>query len=127
MDNVKSDKIREISENIRNLAGKVKRHNINEGCALAEYAVYSTELEQELSKPSDDKAILEALSGEIQITYKGDLPDGIRDKGGYLFFFTEVSRYQGQEERYKREVEDTHKLADFLLLKLKSVISQDEG
>jgi len=63
-----------------------------------------------MSKPITD--------GKIEIIYKNDLPDGIRDRTGYLFFFTGISRYQDQEERYKREVEQQQRLADFLLMAL---------
>lgn len=29
---------------------------------------------------------------------------GVRDSGGYIFHTNQVQRYEGQEERYKREV-----------------------
>lgn len=52
---------------------------------------------------------------ELQIIYEHDRPAGIRDRGGYLFFFARVDKYQGQDERYKRELEQQFRLADYLL------------
>ncbi len=52
---------------------------------------------------------------ELRIIYKNNKPYGIRDISGFLFFFTNISKYQGQEERYRKEVEEQYKLADFLL------------
>ncbi|MBC8147386.1 MAG: hypothetical protein H8E98_05320 [Bacteroidetes bacterium] len=56
---------------------------------------------------------------KLQIIYKSNKPYGIRDEGGFLFFFTSISKYQGQEERYRQEVEEQYALADFLLESLK--------
>lgn len=53
--------------------------------------------------------------GELNLIYQQDQPSGIRDRGGYLFFFTRISRYDGQEERYREEVAQRIRLADFLL------------
>lgn len=55
----------------------------------------------------------------LQIIYKNNKPYGIRDKGGYLFFFVNIGKYTGQEERYRREVEQQYRLADYLLEMLK--------
>ena len=57
--------------------------------------------------------------GKLQIIYKHSKPYGIRNENGYLFFFAEISKFQGQEERYRQEVEDQYKLADKLLNFLK--------
>lgn len=51
---------------------------------------------------------------EIQIIYENNKPKGIRDKGGYLFFFTKITKYTNQEERYREEIEEQFKLADYL-------------
>ncbi len=58
--------------------------------------------------------------GELKITYEHGLPHGIRDKGGYLFFFTKPPKFSGQEERYREDCERMFKLADFLLEALKT-------
>jgi hypothetical protein len=55
---------------------------------------------------------------KLQIIYKNHKPYGIRDDGGYLFFFSDVSKYPGQEERYRSEVEEQFALADYLLQSL---------
>lgn len=55
----------------------------------------------------------------LQIIYRNKKPYGIRDKGGYLFFFSGVSKYEGQEERYRQEIDKLNKLADYLLKALK--------
>lgn len=52
--------------------------------------------------------------------YKHNKPYGIRDSSGFLLFFTDITKYQGQEERYRLEVEQQYKLADYLLLALKA-------
>jgi len=62
-----------------------------------------------------DVFVMPICDDELQIIYEHSKPKGIRDKGGYLFFFPSVSKYQGQEERYRRELEQQFKLADYLL------------
>ena len=64
---------------------------------------------------------------ELKITYKNGQPDGIRYKGGYLFFFPTVSKYTGQDERYRREIEDRYELADYLLSTLMQIENPDLG
>ena len=59
------------------------------------------------------------VEDELQIIYKHGTPEGIRDKHGYLFLFTSVQRYTGQEERYRQDLERKFKLADYLLEALK--------
>jgi len=56
---------------------------------------------------------------ELQIIYKNNKPYGIRDKGGYLLFFTKITKFDNQEERYRKEIERQFKLADFILNSLK--------
>ena len=56
---------------------------------------------------------------EVKIIYKNNKPYGIRDTTGFLFFFSGISKYTGQEERYRREIEEQYKLADDLLNYLK--------
>jgi len=52
---------------------------------------------------------------EYEIIYKHNKPYGIRDKNGFLFFFTEISKFGEQEQRYREEIEEQYKLADLLL------------
>jgi hypothetical protein len=56
---------------------------------------------------------------ELRIIYKNNKPDGIRDENGFLFFFTSITKYDGQESRYREEVEEQYALADYLLEALK--------
>lgn len=65
--------------------------------------------------------------GELKIIYKNNKPCGVRDSSGFLFFFADVSKYQGQEERYRLEVEQQYKLADFLLAALQSYNAELTG
>lgn len=50
-----------------------------------------------------------------QIIYKNGKPDGIRDEGGFLLFFPEITKWSGQEERYRSEIHEQYKLADKIL------------
>lgn len=59
------------------------------------------------------------IMDKLKITYENNKPHGIRDDGGYLLFFTKITKYSGQDERYRKEVEEQFKLADFLLFCLK--------
>jgi hypothetical protein len=61
---------------------------------------------------------------ELQIIYKHGQPYGIRDKGGFLFFFATVSKFSGQEERYRTELNDLFNLADRLLAFLNNTKGQ---
>lgn len=55
----------------------------------------------------------------LKIIYKNGTPYGIRDENGFLFFFTRVIKYQNQEERYRKDLEEIFSLADYLLESLK--------
>lgn len=77
-----------------------------------------------------EEALLNALEGEqkiidgdvknIKIVYKNNKPHGIRDEGGFLLFFPERFKFPGQDERYREEVKQQLRLADFLLNALKN-------
>ncbi len=56
---------------------------------------------------------------KLQIIYKNNSPYGIRDENGYLFFFARISKFPGQEERYRQEVLAQFALADYLLASLR--------
>lgn len=43
------------------------------------------------------------------------VPHGIRDDGGYLLFFPDVQKYDGQEERYENEILTQTNQAHFIL------------
>lgn len=55
---------------------------------------------------------------QLKLIIKHGAPYGIRDESGYLFFFAEVQKYTDQDERYRAELVEQFKLADYLLLAL---------
>jgi hypothetical protein len=57
---------------------------------------------------------------DLRIIYQNNRPYGIRDEGGFLFFFAKIQKYSNQEERYRQEVEQQYQLADKLLGFLRS-------
>lgn len=68
--------------------------------------------------------VMPTLAGKPRIIYKNsrhlkeDKPYGIRDNGGYLFFFVDISHYDGQDERYEEELKQQQLLAEYLLAEL---------
>lgn len=57
----------------------------------------------------------------LEIIYQNGKPYGIRNRGGFLFFFTTISKFPNQEKRYKDELFDQQNLADYLLAQLKKL------
>lgn len=57
---------------------------------------------------------------EFKIIYKNNKPYGIRDENGFLFFFANIQKYHGQEERYRDEIQEQYQLADYLLASLQT-------
>jgi hypothetical protein len=55
---------------------------------------------------------------KVQIIYEHNKPHGIRDSTGYLFFFTPIRKYNDQEERYKDEIMEQFRLAEYLVKSL---------
>lgn len=51
---------------------------------------------------------------KIQVIFHNNKPHGIRDSGGFLLFFSNITKYPGQEERYRREIEEQFALSDYL-------------
>jgi hypothetical protein len=56
--------------------------------------------------------------GLVQIIEEHGQPSGIRDRRGFLCFFPRVHKYDGQEERYQRELAERALLAQSLLASL---------
>lgn len=81
---------------------------------------YGAVLSKQQPSRQIDENVIPIHDGELQIIYKNNKPYGIRDKGGMLFFFIKINKYTGQEERYRQEVEQQYRLADYLLDMLKS-------
>jgi len=46
---------------------------------------------------------------------KGRYPYGIRNKGGYILFFTKIDYYPDQDERYIKESLERQEIADKIL------------
>lgn len=57
----------------------------------------------------------------LEIVYQNGKPYGIRNRDGYLFFFTNINRYTRQSKRYKQELFDQINLAEYLLAQLKKL------
>ena len=55
----------------------------------------------------------------LKTIHKNGQPYGIRYEGGYLLFFPKVSKYDGQEERYTKELKYSFELADKIIKALK--------
>ena len=58
---------------------------------------------------------------DLEIVYQNGKPYGIRNKKGYLFFFTKIEKYMRQNKRYKKELFDQINLAEYLLAQLKKL------
>ncbi len=56
---------------------------------------------------------------KIQIIYNNNIPHGIRDENGFLLFFPEIFLWTDQEERYRKDIDEQCKLAEFLVKMLK--------
>lgn len=69
----------------------------------------------EVATEEGSQLVIPICDDELQIIYKHGKPKGIRDRGGFLFFFPTVSKYTGQEERYRQEINQQYALADYLL------------
>lgn len=59
--------------------------------------------------------VMPLVEGKVRIIHKYNKPYGIRDETGFLFFFSNITKYHGQEERYRSEVEQQYRLADYLM------------
>jgi|WetSurSiteA1Bulk_404760.scaffolds.fasta_scaffold31495_3 hypothetical protein len=68
----------------------------------------------------------ELMHVKLEVIYKNNKPYGIRDLSGFLFFFPQVTKYNGQEDRYRDEIVEQFKLADFLLCALRCRAVEEE-
>lgn len=106
-------------------------------CSVGDWIIKGVKGEFYPCKPDIFEATYESVSAtpvvaqgemktheEAEIIYKQNKPYGIRDKTGFLFFFAEVEKYGGQEERYRQEIGQQFRLADRLL---KSLVAQGEA
>lgn len=58
------------------------------------------------------------MHDKLQIVYKQNKPYGIRDSNGFLLFFQEITKYNGQELRYREEILEQYKLAEYIICAL---------
>jgi len=54
------------------------------------------------------------LSGSVRVIYEHGEPHGIRDDSGYICFFNSVTKFPGQDDRYRREIVERQEIADFM-------------
>ena len=57
---------------------------------------------------------------KVQIIYEHNKPHGIRDSTGYLLFFPQIRKYNNQDERYKEEIMEQFRLAEYLKVSLEA-------
>lgn len=57
--------------------------------------------------------------GEVRLVYQHGEPHGIRDTSGYLCFFHRVSKWPGQEARYRSELALRARQADAIAAALR--------
>ena len=55
------------------------------------------------------------IDGKLKLIIEHKRPYGIRDDSGFLLFFPQRTRYLDQLDRYKKEISDQNKLAEYLL------------
>lgn len=103
--------MRELQVTRGPLVGKDNPINI----LVAEYNAAAEQFNSEAQE-------LPVCETDLQIIYGGDKPHGIRDKSGFLFFFTGLTQYPNQEARFTRELDQQRRLADHLLKSLQSTI-----
>lgn len=49
---------------------------------------------------------------------------GIRDDGGYILFFKKVEYYQGQDSRFKKEMQESWTMALMILLYMNDLMKK---
>jgi hypothetical protein len=56
----------------------------------------------------------------LEIIVRGEIIVGIRDTGGFLLFFPNITKYPNQDERYADEMAQQKRLAELLLSALEN-------
>ena len=54
------------------------------------------------------------LSGTVRVVYQHGDPHCLRDDSGVICFFPRVTKFPGQDDRYRRELQERADIADFL-------------
>jgi hypothetical protein len=63
---------------------------------------------------------LPIVEGEVRLIMEHGEPKGIRDRTGFLVFFHRVTKYSGQEGRYRAELDLRLRQADVLVTALRA-------
>jgi hypothetical protein len=63
----------------------------------------------------------------LEVIHQHYKPHGVRDSTGFLFFFPQVTKYPGQERRYRDEIFEQFELADFLVNALRGRAAENHG
>lgn len=79
-------------------------------------------------KETDDFNVPDEYWSELEvwrlIKEESGKPRGIRNRGGYLLFFPDITRYPDQEERYQRELKEQIEIAQTIVKALNMNMTQ---
>lgn len=87
--------------------------------------LYRNEAERLGSKLSSSAVETKAeplCDGEVRVIYEHGEPTGVRDAGGYLCFFNRVTKWPGQEDRYRKELALRARHAEVIANALRSAV-----
>lgn len=73
-----------------------------------------------------ETSALPLCDGEVRIIYEHGEPKGVRDTTGYLCFFNRVNKYDGQEDRYRKELALRARHAEVIANALRSAVEPAE-
>jgi hypothetical protein len=81
------------------------------------------EAERTLAAPEPLAAPL--CDAEVRVIYEFGEPTGVRDTGGYLCHFNRVTKWQGQEDRYRNELALRARQAEAIATALRSALKSE--
>jgi len=55
------------------------------------------------------------MNMDTKVVWKNNKPYGIRNANGYLLFFPQIRKFDGQDERYRTEIKEQESLAYYLV------------
>lgn len=68
-----------------------------------------------------DAVELFKVDGELKLIHRYGQPEYIRDARGVLVSFPKISKYEGQEERYLQEINESFSLANIIMNALRNI------
>lgn len=77
-------------------------------------------------RPADETPGNPLSDGEVCVIYEHGEPTGVRDRTGFLCHFNRVSKYAGQEDRYRRELALRARQAEVIAAALRSAQETSE-